>query len=122
MNFHMVNTVYVILTVIIGNKPLRKVHVLYLMLFVTLYIFVTLIYQATTGHAIYDSFDWTKFPKTLIVSMVIVFIVTPLSYSAMFGLAFLRDSSLSVSKTLYDVVHKINVCKVCKCRENNNAT
>ena len=105
------NTVYAISTVIVSNKPLRGVHVVYPMIFVAVYIFMTSAYQANTGHALYEAFDWTKIFHTSLLSLVFIFILTPLTYFIMMGLTYARDNIKSMSENFGIIFYQKIVLK-----------
>ncbi|VDI37705.1 Hypothetical predicted protein [Mytilus galloprovincialis] len=79
IEFHAINTVYVVLNLFVSAKPVRVLHLIYPMSFAGIYILFTVVYQPMANNAaIYSELDWNGESQTIAALFVTAAIIVPL--------------------------------------------
>ncbi|XP_052089911.1 protein rolling stone-like [Mytilus californianus] len=86
IEFHAINTVYVVLNLFVSAKPVRVLHLIYPMIFAGIYILFTVVYQPVANNtAIYSELDWNEESQTIAALFVTVVIVVPLMHVSLYA-------------------------------------
>ncbi|CAC5381219.1 unnamed protein product [Mytilus coruscus] len=91
IEFHAINSVYVILNLLVCAKVINLFHVIYPMIFGIVYIIFTIIYQlGFEENPIYPILDWNETFPTAVTVAVLIFVGIPIVHLVLFGLYKLR--------------------------------
>ncbi|CAC5414780.1 unnamed protein product [Mytilus coruscus] len=91
IEFHAINSVYVILNLLVCAKVINLFHVIYPMIFFIVYIIFTIIYQlGFEENPIYSILDWNETFPTAVAVAVLIFVGIPIAHLVLFGLYKLR--------------------------------
>ena len=83
---HAGNTIYVLLDLLVSETPLRIYHTFHCMLYGICYIAFSAVYQYLGGTNslnepyIYSSLDWKNVSRTIIISVIVIFVLMPLMW------------------------------------------
>ncbi|GFR58372.1 protein rolling stone-like Protein [Elysia marginata] len=99
VNTHGVAALYCVLDLLVSQKPLRLLHVLYPVVFGVSYTAFSAVYYLAGGRGrngstvIYPVLDWESSPwKTLAVSSISNFLVIPMVHSGLWGLGLIFEA------------------------------
>ena len=88
---HAVNSIVMIGDTMLSSVPIRLLHIVYPMLYTTVYCMFTVIYWGSGGASIYPMTDYTGRPVFAAVALLCMFFIAlPLCQSVLFGLYCLR--------------------------------
>lgn len=91
VEYHAINSVYVLVSFFICSKPVRIVHAIYPSIYMTIYIMFSVIYQmAGRNPPIYWILDWNDPKLAVATSLIAVFVAVPCIHLMFFGLHKLR--------------------------------
>ncbi|XP_063406591.1 uncharacterized protein LOC134690563 [Mytilus trossulus] len=106
IEFHAINTVYVVLNLFVSAKPVRVLHLIYPMSFAGIYILFTVVYQPMANNAaIYSELDWSEESQSIAALFVTGVIIVPLIHVLLYA--------FYVTKT---IIHM----KICRKRKVKN--
>lgn len=92
LEYHAINSVYVLLSFFICSKPVRVLHFIYPEIYMVIYIVFTIIYQLGGNNpAIYWILDWNEPVRAMYTVLAVICVAVPLVHMTFFGLHILRD-------------------------------
>ena len=93
INNHAINTVIMFIDFALNSIPIRLLHFYHLSIFGVVYTFFSLILHWTGyNSAIYPVLDWAnRTGFALALTLIIIFVVSPMVHSAIYGLYKLKD-------------------------------
>lgn len=90
INKHGINLVHILLLLMVSAKPIKFQHFYMAVLSSIFYIFVNVMYYLASGQILYQFLNWTKPGTTAVLSLLFIFVSTPLSHFLLFGIYKLR--------------------------------
>ncbi|XP_048741364.2 protein rolling stone-like [Ostrea edulis] len=105
INKHGINLLYTFLLLIFTSKPIKFQHVYFPMVFSFLYLLFTWMYFLATDDVIYSFLNWNKPGKSIMLTILYVFVCTPLAHFSIFGTYKLKQyfkQKCSSEKTVGD--------------------
>lgn len=91
INKHAINLLYTFLLLIMTPKPVKFQHVYIPMIFSFVYLLFTWIYFLVTDEIIYSFLQWDKPGKAIKLTILYVFVCTPLAHFAICGIYKLKQ-------------------------------
>lgn len=91
IQYHAINSVYVILNFFVCAKPVRILHFIYPSIYGVIYSVFSVVDQLGLGNPpVYSFIDWTKPENAIIYCVVLVFVGVPIIHVTFFGFYKLR--------------------------------
>ena len=90
INTHLLNSVYVVSSLVFCAKPIRLLHFYQPLVYALMYIIFSVIYHVSGGGAIYSALDWSNTGSAALMSALVLFIGVPVVHTFCFALFTLR--------------------------------
>ncbi|XP_052089885.1 protein rolling stone-like [Mytilus californianus] len=92
LEYHVINSVYVLLSFFICSKPVRVLHFIYPEIYMGIYIVFSVIYQLGGNNpAIYSILDWNQPVRAMYTVLAVICVAVPIVHMTFFGLHIFRD-------------------------------